>query len=54
MSVPTEWECRCADLLERIAAAHVAGMDPKPLQEQLRRLVAERPPEKRNGTSTAR
>ena len=51
MTVGSHWEQRCAELLERIAAADVAGIDPKPLREELKRLMAARPPEKNDGTS---
>ena len=46
-----DWEKRYADLLERIMATAASGGKPEPLQEQLRKLLAEKPapspPEKR-------
>lgn len=47
------WEQRYAELLERIMANRVAGLDPKPLQVELKRLMATRPQEKKNDTTDA-
>lgn len=41
------WEQRYADLLERIMATAAANGDPKPLQEELAKLLAEKPAGKR-------
>ena len=47
------WEQRYAELLERIMAAGVAGIDLKPLQVEHARLMADRPPEKKlDGTAS--
>jgi hypothetical protein len=53
-----DWEKRYANLLERIMATAASGGKPEPLQEQLRRLLAERdgaviptPKRKRNAKS---
>jgi len=49
------WEQRCADLMERLMAASVAGKDARPLQEELKLLLAEKPEQKRkkkHGTAT--
>lgn len=41
------WEQRYADLLERIMATAAANGDPRPLQEEFDRLMAERPASER-------
>ena len=38
-----DWEKRYADLLERIMATAASGGAPEPLQEQLQKLLAEKP-----------
>lgn len=45
------WEERFVELMERIQATAVAQGDPRPLREELNKLLAERPPEKNDGTS---
>jgi hypothetical protein len=42
------WDDRYAEFLERVMANAVAGGDPKPLQEELKKLLAEKPPEKKD------
>ena len=42
------WEERYADLLSRIMATAVVNGDPKPLKEELKRLMAEKPPEEKD------
>jgi hypothetical protein len=44
----SDWEKRCADLLERVMATAVVGGDPKPLQEELKKLMAEKPQQKKD------
>jgi len=44
---------RCAELLERILAARVAGIDPTSLKEELKRLLLEKEGQKQDGTSTS-
>lgn len=41
------WDARFAEFLERVMAAAVAGQDPKPFQEEHKRLLAEKPLEKK-------
>ena len=41
------WDDRYAEFLERVMASAVAGRDPKPFQEELERLLAEKPVEKK-------
>ncbi len=41
------WEERYADLLECIMATAAAGGDPRPLQVEHTKLMAEKPPEKK-------
>ena len=40
------WEERYAEFLERVMAIAAMNGDPKPLQEELAQLMAERPKEK--------
>ena len=47
MSSEKTWEQRCADLIERIMATSVVNGDARPLQEELKSLLAERPEHKR-------
>lgn len=44
------WEQKYVEFLERVMAHAVAGSDPKPLQEELKQLMAEKPQEKSDGT----
>jgi hypothetical protein len=44
--VEKSWDDRFADLLERVMATAATNGDPKPLQEEMKRLLAEKPPEK--------
>lgn len=37
------WEQRYADLLERVMATAAANGDPRPLQEEIKKLMAEKP-----------
>ncbi len=50
------WDDRFADLLERAMATAAAVGDPRPLQEELKKLMAEKPKkpkeEKDNGTES--
>lgn len=48
------WEDRFAEFLERVMANAIAKGDPKPLQEELERLMAEKPIEKKNKHVTTR
>ena len=48
------WDDRYAEFLERVMANAVAKGDPKPLQEELKRLMAEKPTEKKKKNGTAR
>lgn len=48
------WDKRFLELMERLRAAAVAGIDPRPLHEQFQRLMAEKPPEKKDVTTAAR
>lgn len=48
----SSWDQRFLELMERIRAASVAGTDPRPLHEEFERLMAEKPPEKKDVTST--
>lgn len=49
MGAPTQsWDDRFADFLQRVMATAVVKGDPKPLQEEYARLLAEAPPEKRS------
>lgn len=41
-----EWEGRFREFLERVMATAVANGDPKPLQEELKTLMAEKPKDK--------
>lgn len=42
-------EERIAELLERVAALKVAGSDPTPVLEEIRKVLAEKPPENTDG-----
>lgn len=46
------WNERYAEFLERVMASAVAGADPKSLQDELKRLLAERPEENDHGTES--
>lgn len=55
MTDQKSWDDRYADLLERAMATAVVGGDARPLQEELKRLLAEKPEPKRkknHGTAT--
>jgi len=41
------WQERFADFLQRVMATAVANGDPRPLQEEHKRLMAEKPAEER-------
>jgi hypothetical protein len=48
------WDARYASLLERVMAAAVANLDPRPLQAEMESLMAERPKEGRAKDGTAK
>lgn len=48
--VEKSWDERHAELIERILAAAVAKSDLAPFKDELKRLLAEKPPEKKDGT----
>lgn len=50
MSEKKSWNERHAELVERIMAAAVAKCDLAPFKDELKRLLAEKPPEKKDGS----
>ena len=44
----SDWEQRYAEFLERVMATAAANGDPRPLQLEYAKLMAEKPPENKN------
>lgn len=49
--VVRSWDERYVEFLERVMANAVVGGDPRPFQEELKKLLAEKPTEKKDDTT---